>query len=110
MSRSRSKASSDWKDGFIFVGNDLALDFLNTRPVQNGEPLELLPDFHALLRWFQTADLLTAREAASLREQWEESPEPGGLCKGFWNYGKHCGKKLLPGSAGGRFAGVWLTG
>ena len=30
---------SDWKDGFLFVGNHLALDFLNTRPVQNGEPM-----------------------------------------------------------------------
>ncbi len=29
---------SDWKDGFLFLGNHLALDFLNTRPVQNGEP------------------------------------------------------------------------
>ena len=61
---------SDWKDGFLFVGNHLALDFLNTRPVQNGEPMELLPDFSALLRWFRAADLLSSREAASLQQQW----------------------------------------
>jgi len=61
---------SDWKDGFLFLGNHLALDFLNTRPVQNGEPMELLPDFSALLRWFQAADLLSSREAASLQQQW----------------------------------------
>jgi predicted RNA-binding Zn ribbon-like protein len=58
------------KDGFLFVGNELALDFLNTRPVQNGEPLELLPDFSALLRWFQAADLLSSREAGSLQRRW----------------------------------------
>ena len=61
---------SDWKDGFLFVGNQLALDFVNTRPVQNGEPLESLPDFGALLRWFQAADLLSSREVGSLQRQW----------------------------------------
>src|SRR5215469_10694787 len=64
---------SDWRDGFLFLGNHLALDFLNTCPVQNGEAVELLPDFKALLRWFQAADLLSSREAASLRQQWGES-------------------------------------
>jgi predicted RNA-binding Zn ribbon-like protein len=64
---------SPWKDGFLFVGNQLALDFLNTRPVQNGEPTELLPDFKALLRWFGAAELLSAREVANLDERWGES-------------------------------------
>lgn len=65
--------TSDWIDGFLFVGNHLALDFLNTRPVQNDEPLELLPDFSALLRWFQAAGLLSARDAASLHQEWGKS-------------------------------------
>jgi predicted RNA-binding Zn ribbon-like protein len=64
---------SDWKDGFLFLGNQLALDFLNTCPVQNGEAVELLPDFDALLRWFQAADLVSSHEAASLRQQEESS-------------------------------------
>jgi predicted RNA-binding Zn ribbon-like protein len=64
---------SDWKDGFLFLGNHLALDFLNTCPVQNGEAVELLCDFDALLRWFQAAALLSSRQAASLRQQWAES-------------------------------------
>jgi len=63
----------DWKDGFLFVGNDLALDFLNTRPVQNGEAMELLSDFGALIRWFQAAGLLSSREMANLQRQWGES-------------------------------------
>jgi hypothetical protein len=33
----------------------------------------LLPDFDALVRWFQAADLLSSREAISLRQQWGES-------------------------------------
>jgi hypothetical protein len=48
----------------------LALDFLNTCPVQNGEPLELLPDFNAVLRWFQAAGLLSSRQGADLQQQW----------------------------------------
>ena len=73
MSAAATKSNSGWKEGFLFIGNQLALDFLNTRPVQNGELLELLPDFRALLRWFQAAGLLTAGQAANLQERWGES-------------------------------------
>jgi predicted RNA-binding Zn ribbon-like protein len=73
MRRRRKIPDSDWRDGFLFVGNHLALDFLNTRPVQNGEPTELLSDFSALLRWFQAAGLLRPREMASLQRQSGES-------------------------------------
>jgi len=73
MGRGGARQSSDWKDGFLFLGNQLALDFLNTRPVQNGEPMELLPNFDVLLRWFQTAGLLSSIEAANLQRRWGES-------------------------------------
>lgn len=66
---------SDWKDGFLFVGNELALDFLNTRPIQNGEPLELLTDFGALLRWFRAADVLNSQEFTRLQIQWRDTPK-----------------------------------
>lgn len=58
--------NSVWRDGFLFVGNNLALDFLNTCPLQNGEPTELLPNFTALLRWFRASGLLNCRHAAEL--------------------------------------------
>ena len=73
MAVSKPGRKSDWKDGFLFLGNHLALDFLNTCPVQNGETVELLPDFDALLRWFRAADVLSSREAASLQQLWGES-------------------------------------
>jgi predicted RNA-binding Zn ribbon-like protein len=73
MGQVRTIHNSDWKDGFLFVSNQLVLDFLNTRPVQNRKPMELIPDFGALLRWFQAADLLSSREAGSLWQQWGES-------------------------------------
>ena len=69
MGAIKAVQESDWKNGFLFLGNHLALDFMNTRPVQNGEAVELLADFDALLRWFQAADLLGSREAASFRKQ-----------------------------------------
>ena len=73
MAVSELTQKSDWRDGFLFLGNHLALDFLNTCPVQNGESVELLPDFDALLRWYQAADLLSSREATGLRQEWGTS-------------------------------------
>jgi predicted RNA-binding Zn ribbon-like protein len=68
-----AKPSSAWRNGFLFVGNNLALDFLNTRPVREGEAVELLPDFQALLKWFQAADLLSAAEAKKVGQRWGKS-------------------------------------
>ena len=70
MAKVLTPSASDWRDGFLFVGNHLALDFLNTRPVQNGEASELLSDFNAVLRWFQAAGLLSSLQAADLEQQW----------------------------------------
>src|SRR5215471_28050 len=75
MGLTKPVQESDWREGFLFLGNHVALDFLNTRPVQNGEAVELLPDFDALVRWFQAAGLLSSRQAASLRQQWGESAQ-----------------------------------
>jgi predicted RNA-binding Zn ribbon-like protein len=61
------------KDGFLFLGNHLALDFINTCPVQNGKTTELLPDFKALLRWFQAAGLLSPRDVARFQKKWGQS-------------------------------------
>jgi predicted RNA-binding Zn ribbon-like protein len=73
MKQSKTIPDSDWRDGFLFVGNHLALDFLNTRPVQNGETMELLSDFSALLQWFRAAGLLNSREMGNLQRQSGES-------------------------------------
>lgn len=49
------------------------MDFLNTRPVQNSQPMELIPHFPALLRWFRAADLLSSRDASALEREWGNS-------------------------------------
>jgi predicted RNA-binding Zn ribbon-like protein len=73
MKKKRTGKVSDVRDGFFFLGNHLALDFLNTRPVLNGAPAELLPDFASLVCWFQAAQLLTDSQAKRLHRQWGES-------------------------------------
>jgi len=62
--------NNDWRDGFLFVGNHLLLDFINTRPIMDGEPVELLPDSRALARWLDAAGLVNKRESARLIRLW----------------------------------------
>ena len=95
MGDTKAARRSDWRDGFLFLGNHLALDFLNTHPVQNGEAVELLPDFDALLRWFQAADLLTYRQATSLRQQWGESARAQQLVEAMRELRERLRKEVL---------------
>jgi len=67
MKTAQKENNSDWRDDFIFLGNHLALDFVNTRPAPKGEPVELLTDFRALLKWFQAAEVIDPADAARLR-------------------------------------------
>jgi len=89
------KRSPDWKDGFLFVGNQLALDFLNTRPVQNSGPVELLPDFSALLRWFQAAEMLSARDVSNLQERWGKSDRAQRTLEAAWDLRERLRKDVL---------------
>ena len=73
MGRHLAIHDSDWINGFLFVGNQTALDFLNTRPIQNGEALELFSDFDAVLRWFRAAGLLTVGVTHKLQKDWAAS-------------------------------------
>ena len=92
---------SDWKGGFLFLGNHLALDFLNTRPVQNGEAVELLSDFDALLRWLQAADLLASDQAASLQQQWGASARAEHLVEAMRELRERLRKEVLTIERGG---------
>jgi predicted RNA-binding Zn ribbon-like protein len=67
--------SSEWIDDFLFVANRRILDFLNTRPVLAQGVTELLPDFHALERWFIAAGIVSSIRAKRLLQSWRNSPE-----------------------------------
>jgi len=43
---------------FLWVGNDLALDFVNTTPVLDGRPTDLLDSFTDLVDWLGEAGVL----------------------------------------------------
>jgi len=101
MVRAETIHNSDWRDGFLFVGNQLALDFLNTRPVQNGEPMELLPDFSALLRWFQAAELLSARDVANLQKKWGKSARAERTVRAVRDLREKLRKEILAWEGGG---------
>lgn len=62
---------SDWRNGFLFVGNALALDFLNTRPVIQGQPQEMLVDGEALARWLAAAGFVPEEQGARLGRRWK---------------------------------------
>jgi hypothetical protein len=42
--------NGDWRNGFRFVGNQLALDVVDTRPVIEGQAAEMVADGGALAR------------------------------------------------------------
>ena len=101
MGDTKAVRRSDWRDGFLFLGNHLALDFLNTHPVQNGEAVELLPDFDALLRWFRAADLLSSRQATSLRQRWGESARAQHVVEAMRELRERLRKEVLSTERGG---------
>jgi len=73
--RVTSKAPHEWIDGFLFVGNHLALDFLNTRPVLADGTKELLPDVDALVRWLVASNVLARRKGNVLARKWRAAPQ-----------------------------------
>src|SRR4051812_33184329 len=70
-----SQLPQEWIDGFLFVGNHLALDFLNTKLVLAGDPKELLPDVDALVRWLVASGLLTRQKGNTLAKIWRDAPQ-----------------------------------
>lgn len=92
---------SVWKDGFLFIGNQLALDFVNSRPLLDQKPSELLPDFSALLRWFQAAGLLTSRQAVTLQQPYGHSDGAGRVMGAMRALREDLRKELLAWEKGG---------
>jgi len=101
MGRVGTIHNSDWRDGFLFVGNQLALDFLNTCPVQNGVSTELLADFEALLRWFQADEVLSPAQVAGLSQQWGRSAQARQTVEAMRGLRERLRKELLAWEHGG---------
>jgi predicted RNA-binding Zn ribbon-like protein len=55
---------------FLFVGNQLCLDFINTQFVLNGQQVDLLATFSDLVTWLVQVRLLTEDEAKKIERRW----------------------------------------
>jgi predicted RNA-binding Zn ribbon-like protein len=95
-------AESDWREGFLFVGNHLCLDFINTRPELNGKPEELLTDWSSLIRWSRTAELIDSREGASFECRWAQSNEAHKTVKAICQFREKVRRDLLGWERGAR--------
>jgi predicted RNA-binding Zn ribbon-like protein len=75
-----SHLAEDWIDGFLFVANRPILDLLNTKPVLDTVPTELLPDVAALERWLFASGMVTSARARAVRS-WRNSAEAAAFLK-----------------------------
>src|SRR5690242_20044323 len=65
---------SDARQPFLFLGNDPALDLLNTTPVTAAGPVDLLGSFADLTRWLAGAGLVSEPAARALRARYGSGP------------------------------------
>ena len=101
-----SRQQQEWVDGFLFVGNHLALDFLNTKPILEGEPRELLADAAALERWLIASGIVASEKDRALVRRWRNSREAKAFVKKLISFRERLRGAvlrleigLLPGSA-----------
>ena len=81
MARVSAQDPGEWVDGFLFVANRPALDFLNTKPVLAEGPTELLPDFDALERWLIASGIVNSAKMKGLLRGWRNSAEAKAFLK-----------------------------
>ena len=64
---------------FLFIGNHLCLDFVNTKIVQEGRPVDFLNGFTDFLSWLVQANVVDPGEAKARTEAWGGTPEAGSI-------------------------------
>jgi predicted RNA-binding Zn ribbon-like protein len=90
-----AREPGEWIDGFLFIAGRPILDFLNTRPVLEGEPKELLPDVAALARWLMAAGLLRSAKAKAMVKSWRHSAEAAALLRELRGFRERLREALL---------------
>lgn len=63
------------REGFLFLADQLSLDFVNTCPVMDGQKVEFLPDWSSSLRWFRAAGLIAPEKVDQLLQSWWKRPQ-----------------------------------
>jgi len=59
---------------FVFIGERLWLDFVNTDDVRRGVRVDVFRDFEWLVRWLDAAGVLDAERAAGIRRRAQQQP------------------------------------
>ena len=59
---------------FVFIGERLWLDFINTDDLQRGVRTDGLADFDALVQWLERAAVLDAERGAGIRRRAQQQP------------------------------------
>jgi predicted RNA-binding Zn ribbon-like protein len=61
-------------DPFIFIGERLWLDFVNTDDVRRGVRFDALREFETFVQWLEAASVIDAERAAGLRRRAHQQP------------------------------------
>src|SRR5512144_2049037 len=59
---------------FIFIGERLWLDFVNTDDVRRGIRFDALREFETFVQWLEAANVVDADRAAGLRRRAQQQP------------------------------------
>ena len=59
---------------FVFIGERLWLDFVNTDDLRRGVRVDVLRDFDALIQWLGAAGVLDAERASGITRRAEQQP------------------------------------
>lgn len=70
-----SGSDSVRREGFLFLADQISLDFVNTCPVIDGQTVEFLPDWSSSLRWFRAAGLIAPEKIDQLLQSWWKRPQ-----------------------------------
>jgi predicted RNA-binding Zn ribbon-like protein len=71
---SPSSAASSLAHAFVFIGERLWLDFVNTDDVRRGVRVDAFRDFGALVQWLEAAAVLDAERGAGMRRRALQQP------------------------------------
>jgi predicted RNA-binding Zn ribbon-like protein len=104
-----SKTPKEWIDGFLFVGNQLALDFLNTKPVLAEGPKELLPDVDALIRWLLASGILIGEKGKALARKWSRTPQAAVFLRGLLKFRERLRATVIRQEAGGSVSNAFIA-
>jgi predicted RNA-binding Zn ribbon-like protein len=63
------------KTDFLFLAGHPCLDFLNTRLLVKGQPVELLPSLEEFLRWLTRAGRIDTKTVADALKRWNDSAD-----------------------------------